>query len=109
MAAWRNTGVWVALFLAAPMVSAQSHTLVDSPRPGDCNKYDLSMTLKGELRVNREGKTVTIPITATADHTFLERILEAKEKGMPEKVARHYGMAKSTVTVDGSANNRAVR
>jgi hypothetical protein len=109
MAAWRSPGVWVALFLAAPAASAQTHSLVDSPRPGDCCKYDLSMTLKGELRVNRDGRTVAIPITATADHNFHERVLEAKEKGLPEKVARHYGMAKSSITVDGSTNGRAIR
>src|SRR5437870_3952329 len=108
MAAWRSSGMWVVLFLAAP-ASAQTHALDDSPRPGDCYKYDLSMTLKGELRVNRDGKTVAIPITATADHNFRERILEAKEKGLSEKVARHYGMAKSSVTVDGSTTGHGIR
>src|SRR5437764_637995 len=109
MGAWRNSGVWVVLVLAAPAASAQTHSLIDAPRPGDCYKYDLSMTLKGEIRVNRDGRTVAIPITATADHNFRERILEAKEKSLPEKVARHYGMAKSSVTVDGSTNGRAIR
>ena len=109
MAAWRSSGVWVALILAAPAASAQTHALVDSPRPGDCFKYDLSMTLKCELRVNRDGRTVALPISATADHSFRERILEAKEKGLPEKVARQYGMAKSSITVDGSTTGRAIR
>src|SRR5262245_17505377 len=109
MAAWRSLGVWVALFLAAPLATAQTHTLTDSPHPGDCCKYDLSMTLKGELRVNRDGRTVAIPISATPDHNFRERILEAKEKGLPEKVARHYGMAKSSITVEGSTTGRAIR
>jgi hypothetical protein len=109
MAAWRSLGIWAILFMAAPAASAQNHTLVDSPRPGDCYKYDLSMSLKGELRVNRDSKTVAIPITASADHHFVERILEAKEKSLPEKAARHYGMAKSSITVDGSTSGHAIR
>jgi hypothetical protein len=109
MATWRTLGVWAVLVVAAPAASAQSHTLTETPRQGDCCKYDLSMTLKGELRVNRDGKTVAIPITASGDHTFRERIMSAKEKGLPEKAARHYDMAKSSVTVDGSTMSRAIR
>ena len=60
MATWRSSGVWAVLFLAAPAASAQTHTLSEIPRTGDCVKYDLSMSLKGELRVNRDGKTVSI-------------------------------------------------
>jgi hypothetical protein len=91
------------------MAAAQTHLLVESPRPGDCNKYELSMTLKGELRVSRDGKTVPIPISASAEHRFVERILEAKEKGLPEKVARYYEQARSNVTVEGSVIARQVR
>jgi hypothetical protein len=101
MATWRTLAAWVLLFLSAPAFG-QTHVLSESPKPGDCFRYDLAMTLKGELRVNRDGKTVAIPINADARHAFVERILEAPDKCLPEKVARHYSLAKSTVTVDGN-------
>src|ERR1051326_3862860 len=108
MATWRIAGVWIVLIIA-PAASAQTHTLVEWPRPGDCYKYELSMTLKGELRVNRDGKTTAIPISASAGHAFSERILEAKEKSLPEKVARSYEQARSTITVDGAASTSTLR
>jgi len=110
MATWRTPGVWVALLCVAPAASAQTHTLIETPRPGDCFKYELAMTLKGELRVNREGKTTAIPLVASANHLFAERVLEAPDKGLPEKVARFYALAKSTVAIDGvSGGTRAIR
>jgi hypothetical protein len=109
MAIWRTSGMWAAIFIFASTAAGQTHTLVESPRPGDCNKYELSMTLKGELRVSREGKVVPIPINASAEHRFSERVLEAKEKGLPEKVARYYEQARSHVAVDGSNLARQVR
>ena len=109
MATWRTSATWAILFLAAPAAWAQTHALTESSKAGDCFKYDLAMTLKGELRVNRDGKTVTLPIVASANHAFVERIVQAKDKGLPEKVARYYGQAKSTATVDGQTSTRSLR
>ncbi len=66
------------------------------------------MTLKGEMRVNRDGKTVAIPISASAHHGFVERVLEIKDKGLPEKVAREYSLAKSAITVESGARTQAL-
>ena len=95
------------LILASPAL-AQTHSLTESPKHGDCFKYDLAMTLKGELRVSRDGKVVSIPITAGANHAFVERILEIKDKGLPEKAARQYTLAKSLITVDGNSSLHAL-
>src|SRR5262245_11594117 len=109
MASWRNLGVLVGLCVIAPAGLAQTQSLTDAPRAGDCTRYDLALTLKGEVRVARDGKTVALPMTATAAHQFTERILDAKEKGLPTKVARWYDLAKSTVTVDGSPSVKSLR
>src|SRR5262249_30032653 len=109
MASWRTLGVLIGLCAIAPAGLAQTQSLTDAPRSGDCTRYDLALTLKGEIRVARDGKTVALPMTATAAHQFTERILEAKEKGLPTKVARWYEMGKSTVTVDGAASVKTLR
>jgi hypothetical protein len=106
---WRNLAAVLALSLLGSAVRGQTHSLIDSPKSGDCIHYDISMTLKGELRINRDGKTVAIPLTADARHQFAERVLEAKEKGLPEKVARYYEVARSTLHVDGAASAKSLR
>lgn len=109
MATWRNLGVCVALLLSSGLCQAQSHRLTEESRPGDCHKYDLEMTLKGELRVSRDGKTVPIAISASAKHAFTERILEAKEKSYPEKAARYYSLARSDATLESQTQTRQIR
>lgn len=103
MATWRSSAAWVILVLTAPAFG-QTHSLGENPKPGDCFKYELAMTLKGELRVSRDGKTVALPINAGANHAFTERVLQIKDKGLPEKVARQYSLAKSLITVDRSSS-----
>src|SRR5260221_9149869 len=109
MATWRTLGLFIGLCVTAPAALAQTQVLTDPPKAGDCNRYDLGLTLKGEIRVAKDGKVVSIPIAATAAHQFAERVLEAKEKALPTKVARWYDAAKSTVTVDGAAATRSLR
>src|SRR5262245_901065 len=77
MVSWRNLGVLIGFCVTAPAALAQTQTLTDPPKTGDCTRYDLSLSLKGEIRVARDGKTVSMPITATATHQFAERILES--------------------------------
>lgn len=109
MAKWRNMGLWAILLAATPALHAQSHSLTEPAKAGDCFKYEIAMTLKGELRVSRDGKTTALPISANANHAFVERVLQAKEKGLPEKVARYYGLARSVANVDGHAQARSLR
>src|SRR5579859_6002914 len=109
MAIWRILGILFGLCVTIPTGVAQTQVLTDPAKAGDCARYDLTLTLKGEIRVARDGKTVAIPIAASANHQFVERILEQKEKGLPTKAARYYDAAKSTVTVDASASSKSLR
>jgi len=72
-------------------------------KPRDCFHYEIGMTLKGELRINKDGKTAAIPLAAKAEHLFTERVLDVKENGLPSKVVRNYELARSNIAVDGQA------
>lgn len=109
MKSWRILVGWGVVFLGAANAQAQSHDLVETARRGDCHRIDLTLNLKGELRVNREGKTVAIPIVAGAAHRFTERVLEVASSGMPTKVARHYDVAKAEVRIEGQPMSRMIR
>jgi len=71
--------------------------------------YDLAMTVKGELRINRDGKPTSIPLAASARHQFFERVLEVKENNLPIKTARHYAIAKSATQVASEVHQKALR
>ncbi len=109
MSIWQMMAGWMTTLLVASMAGAQSYELVETARRGDCHRFELSLNLKGELRVNREGKTVSIPLTAGASHRFSERILESGPSGMPTKVARYYDSAQAEVRVDGQPVTRQIR
>jgi hypothetical protein len=67
------------------------------------------MTLKGDLRVNKDGKAVSIPLAATAQHQFTERLLEVKSEKIPLKAARYYSTARAISQVNGANHERTLR
>lgn len=87
---------------------AQTHTLTDPAKPGDCYRYDVSLSLKGDLRVHRDGKLVAIPLTASARHQFVERVLDV-DKNLPKKVARYYDIARFRLNMDGNVTDKTLR
>jgi hypothetical protein len=109
MACWRSLFVVVLATLAAASAQAQTYSLTESLHAGDCFQYDLNMTLKGELRVNKDGKAVSIPLAATAQHQFIERLLELKNEKTPLKAARYYTVAKAISQVNGASHERTLR
>src|SRR5262249_38246249 len=63
----------------------------------------------GEMRVNKEGRTVPLKLEARANHEYPERVLQVASDGIPEKVVRVYEKAKARITVDKEASERALR
>jgi hypothetical protein len=88
---------------------AQTYSLVETPKAGDCFRIHQDMTLSGEIRVLREGKPIPLKLTATAVHEFPERILRVGAHGLPQKSARIYETAKATITVAGDRSERTLR
>jgi hypothetical protein len=88
---------------------AQTYPLSESSQAGDCFRIQLELTLSGEMRVNKEGKTVSLKLEATAGHEFSERILNLASDGAPEKAARIYDKAKAVIRVNQTPSERTLR
>ena len=85
MAVWRTLGAVLVTLAATRTGGAQTCTLAETVKPGDCFQVQMDMTLAGGLDISQGGKVVTLKQTATATHTFPERILSVGAKGLPDK------------------------
>jgi hypothetical protein len=104
----RSLASVLAILTLVGAVRAQAYPLAENPLPGAYFHIELAMTLNGELRVQQEGKTLTLKQTATARHDYLERILEAG-KTLADKSARIYQAAVADITADKERSSRVFR
>jgi hypothetical protein len=109
MALWRIWASAAVILLVTRSAPAQSYSLSETPKAGDCFRIRLEMTLKGEIRVSGEAKPSSLPLQAHAEHDFPERILAVGSKGLPEKSARVYETAKAVITVGGERVEHTLR
>ncbi|HJT76664.1 MAG TPA: hypothetical protein VJ739_05635 [Gemmataceae bacterium] len=109
MAAWRSLASTALLLVVAPLATAQTYPLAEALAAGDCFKVRLEMSLAGELKVKRDGKTVPLKLAATATHEFPERVLTVGKTGLAEKVARVYQTAQATITAGDERSQRTLR
>lgn len=109
MAAWRSVGTVVVLLAVATGAPAQSYSLSETVKAGDCFRVRLEMGLKGEIKVSRGGKPASLALTATAAHEFPERVLAVGDKGLVEKSARLYETAAATIKVEKDTDTKSLR
>lgn len=77
--------------------------LAEEVKPGDCFRYEIGLSVAGRMKVERDGKADTLPLTAKARHQFAERADVAADRGVGQ-VIRHYAdaVSESVVGVDKS-------
>ncbi|HZT82995.1 MAG TPA: hypothetical protein VFA26_22385, partial [Gemmataceae bacterium] len=109
MAVWRIPAVALVLAVAAGSAAAQNHTLAEPVKAGDCFRYQIDMSLAGEMRFQQDGKATTRKLAATASHQFPERVLAAASTGLAEKTARRYETAKAVITLGNDKTERTLR
>jgi len=109
MAAWRILGPVLLLLAGAPKAPAQTYALTESVKAGDCFRLHLEMSLTGAIKVSRDAKPVSLPLTAKATHEFPERVLVVGDNGLVEKSVRVYETATATITVDRDPESRSLR
>src|SRR5439155_1862830 len=109
MGAWRILGTLVVSLTVVRAGWAQTYSLSETAQAGDCLRIHLEMSLSGEMRVNKEGKALSLKLEATATHEFPERILHVASDGLPEKAARVYEKAKAAISVDKDPSDRSLR
>jgi hypothetical protein len=102
-------GSVAVLLLAVSLGRAQTYALKEDVKVGDCFRFRLGMTLKGEIRVTKDGKPDSLPLAATATHVFPERILDVDSKGLPQKAARLYESATAVITIGRDRSERGLR
>lgn len=98
MVAWRILGSLLVFPVTATLGLAQTYTLAEPVKVGDCFRIQIAMNLAGEMRVNKDGKTVPFKLAATAAHEYPERILNIGAGGLPERTARYYETATAVIT-----------
>ncbi|HET6573713.1 MAG TPA: hypothetical protein VFG68_08945 [Fimbriiglobus sp.] len=87
---------WVGLLavLAGSPALAQVR-LADEVKPGDCFRYEITLTVDGKMKVEREGRVEAIPLKAKAAHVFLERVEAIDARGGVGRALRYYQSAAS--------------
>ena len=94
----------IALHTYAP---AQTVSLAEAPKPGDCAKYTVDLVLGGKMIVSQEGGKAPIKLDARAGHAFTERTLLVQD-GLPSKSARHYDAAGAVAIIAGDRVERVL-
>lgn len=109
MAAWRTLAAVLISLASARAGGAQTYTLAETTRAGDCFRIHLELALAGEMRVTRDGKRVPLKLMATAVHDFPERVLNVGPNQLPDRTARVYEQARAVITVNGDRSERTLR
>lgn len=109
---WLENEMFTLQFVAAVLLFLSNQNAVsfkETPQADDCLKIELSLSLKGEMKVQRDGKMIAIPMVANANHHFEERIIHLSSTGIPDKVARNYSKADALFNIEGNKSERTLR
>ncbi len=109
MAVRRILEVLLVSALLANVASAQTYSLSETIKTGDCFQMHLETTVAGEIRVRRDDQVVPIKHELSAVHDFPERVLSVASNGLPEKTARIYEKARSVIAVSQEKSEQALR
>jgi len=99
-------GMFAGLLASGP-VRAQTYSLAETLREGECFRLAAETNLGGTLKVTRDGKPVAVRIAAKNEHAFVERVLVADTR-VAKKTVRRYLTAVSRATVDGDRVERTL-
>jgi hypothetical protein len=109
MAAWRTLASLMITLAAAGTGRGQTYSLAEAPVAGKYFRIETQMKLSGKMRLRQNAKTLTFKQTASAEHVFLERILDVGPKGLARKSAQFFKTARATVTVSNHAEDKSLR
>ncbi len=109
MFAWRVVAGVGLLLAGATAGRAQTYTLAEPLKAGDCFRLQLEMKLAGEMRIHKGDEIKSIKLEAAASHDYPERVLALGAGNAVEKAARLYEAAKATITVGTDRTERALR
>ncbi len=108
MSTFRPGFILAGLLIAPTLAAAQNCNLTESPKAGECFKYEIETTLSGSMKVVQDGKENMIKLSAKNTHAHFERVINA-DKGVIRKAARYYEKAACTAEIADSKVNRGLR
>lgn len=108
MVGWRTLASCLSVLVLATAAQAQTHLLQEKKQADSYYHVELKMELKGKLVFQEGGKPRELAQQATADHDFVERVLNEGDQGLIAKSARCYATAKASITVDKNKLERAL-
>lgn len=109
MVAWRVLSGLGMMLAVAAAGQAQTCTLAEHVKPGDCFRIHMTMKLDGQMRFRKGDRTDSVPLQASATHSFPERVLAVAKTGDVQKIARVYDKAEAVITVDKGRSERSLR
>ncbi len=104
--------LWLSLFVTLTAIGtgrAQSVSLAESPLTDQHFRIETTMRFQGTIKVQNDDKLVTHKQTATAEHAYLERVLEAGQHGIGNRAARWYEKAKARIVFDDQPDDDSDR
>jgi hypothetical protein len=81
--------------------------LGEEVKPGDCFRYEIGLSVTGKMKVERNGKDDSLPLSAKARHQFAERVDVAADNGVGQ-ASRHYADAVSETVVGVDKTRRTL-
>jgi hypothetical protein len=99
----------VSMFAVVQLANSQTYELAERTQAGDCFHAHLDVTVAGEMRVSKDGKPLSLKLSASAVEDFTERVLAIDSHGSIQKIARVHETAKATITVGTDQSSRALR
>lgn len=106
--------ICLGLVLASPFAAvlvhaAETYDLTSTLKPGQSQTVRTSVEVKGNLKLNSDGKEVTtVPMLVQADLQYTERFLAIKADGTL-KAARHYGVAEAKIQIKNTEMKQSLR
>ena len=89
--------------------AAETYDLTSALKPGQSQSVRTAVEVKGDLRLNSDGKEVTtVPMVVQADLQFTERFLTIKADGTL-KAARQYGVAEAKIQIKNTEMKQTLR
>ncbi len=89
--------------------AAETYDLTSTVKPGQSQTVRTAVEVKGDLRLNPDGKEVTtVPMLVQADLQYTERFLAIKSDGTL-KAARHYGVAEAKIQIKNTEMKQSLR
>ncbi len=109
MATWRTLGTLVVALGLTGAARAQTYPLKEDAPVGTYTHVKVGMELTGEMKLQQEGKPLALKESATAEHNYVERILDVAADGTAARAARSYHTARVAITVAGNRTERVLR